>query len=116
MLKIVLNVCNSGKLAILRNKFMLEGFDHKQVCEMLKNNTAQLVDVRSESEYAQGYLPNAINLPLNSIMAADNFLDKDKTIILYCVSGARSSMAKAYLLQMGYKEVHDLGSYQNYNC
>ncbi len=93
---------------------MLENLE--QVCKMLEENKAQLVDVRSESEYAQGCLPNAINLPLQSIMAADNFLDKNKAIILYCVSGARSSIAKTHLLQAGYKEVHDLGSYQNYNC
>ena len=88
----------------------------EQACSMLAEQTAQLVDVRSCSEFAQGALPDAINLPLESIMSADNLLDKDRATILYCVSGIRSKTAKNYLLQMGYHEVYDLGSYQNYRC
>lgn len=91
-------------------------FSGEQVCEMLENKTAQLVDVRSAGEFSQGALPNAISLPLQSIMAADNFLDKEKTTILYCVSGARSNTAKNYLMQMGFDKVFDLGSYKNYSC
>lgn len=91
-------------------------FTCKEVCKMIADNKAHLVDVRSESEFAQGALPHALNIPLQLIMTADNLLEKEKEIILYCVSGARSSMAKNYLLQMGYKKVHDLGSYQNYCC
>ncbi|SFV65289.1 Phage shock protein E [hydrothermal vent metagenome] len=93
-----------------------DDFSCEKACEMLKNNTAQLVDVRSTEEFSQGALPNAINLPLQSIMAADNLLDKNKSIILYCVSGARSNTAKNYLIQMGFKDVYDLGSYQKYCC
>lgn len=95
---------------------MLNPFTPEQACQMLANNQAQLVDVRSEAEFAQGALPNAINLPLQSIMTADNFLDKDNIVILYCVSGARSNTAKSHLIQMGYHKVYDLGSYQNYCC
>ena len=93
-----------------------QNFTPQIACDMLSNGQAQLVDVRSVSEFATGALPDAINLPLQSIMAADNFLNKEKAVILYCISGARSSMAKDYLLQMGYRNVHDLGSYQNYCC
>lgn len=35
--------------------------------------------------------------------------------VLYCVTDARSSIAKNDQVQMGYR-VHDLGSYQNYGC
>jgi phage shock protein E len=41
---------------------------------------AQLVDVRSSTEFSQGALPNAINLPLQSIMNAKNILNQDKAI------------------------------------
>jgi phage shock protein E len=94
---------------------MFDSFSTKDVCKLLKDG-AQLVDVRSSAEFAQGALPEAINLPLQSIMAADNFLDREKAIVLYCVSGARSANAKSYLIQMGYKDVFDLGSFKNYNC
>lgn len=94
---------------------MFNTFSSKDACKLLKDG-AQLVDVRSAGEFSQGALPNAINLPLQSIMVADNFVNRDKPIVLYCVSGARSSTAKNYLIQMGYKEVYDLGSFRNYNC
>jgi len=82
--------------------------------KMLEEESAQLVDVRSPSEFAQGALPNAINLPLNSINQADTILAKDKPIILYCVTGTRTRMAKIQLNNFGFDNVHDLGSFQNY--
>jgi 3-mercaptopyruvate sulfurtransferase SseA len=42
-------------------------FSGKDACKLLADG-AQLVDVRSSSEFSQGALPNAINLPLQSIM------------------------------------------------
>ncbi|BBB23425.1 phage shock protein E [Isorropodon fossajaponicum endosymbiont JTNG4] len=90
-------------------------FSSSDACKLLADG-AQLVDVRSSSEFAQGALPNAINLPLQSIMGADQIIDRDKAVILYCVTGARSSTAKNYLTQMGYENVNDLGSFKNYNC
>ena len=94
---------------------MFNTFSGNEACEILSNG-GQLVDVRSSAEFARGALPNAINLPLQSIMAADNFIDRDKPVVLYCVTGARSSTAKSYLTQMGFRKVYDLGSYRNYNC
>ncbi len=86
-----------------------------KACEILKNG-GKLVDVRSVEEYDRGCLPNAINLPLQSIMTADNMFSKDEYLVLYCVSGARTASAKRYLEQMGYKNIYDLGSFKNYNC
>jgi phage shock protein E len=87
----------------------------EKACEILKDG-GKLVDVRTVAEFNQGYLPGAINLPLQQIMAADNMFEKDDHLVLYCVSGARTASAKQYLDQMGYKNVHDLGSFQNYIC
>ncbi|HIL43077.1 MAG TPA: rhodanese-like domain-containing protein [Gammaproteobacteria bacterium] len=94
---------------------MFNSITGNDACKLLADG-AQLVDVRSSAEFSQGSLPNAINLPLQSIMAADNFLDRSKAIILYCMSGARASTGKNYLIQLGFKNVHDLGSFQNYSC
>ncbi|ABL02715.1 Rhodanese domain protein [Candidatus Ruthia magnifica str. Cm (Calyptogena magnifica)] len=94
---------------------MFNSFSSSDACKLLANG-AQLVDVRSSSEFAQGALPNAINLPLQSIMSADQIIDRNKVIILYCVTGTRSSIAKNYLIQIGYENVNDLGSFKNYNC
>lgn len=99
----------------LGNYTMFNSFTGNDACKLLANG-AQLVDVRSSAEFARGALPNAINLPLQSIMSADNIIDRSKAIVLYCVTGARSSTAKNYLEQMGFENVNDLGSFRNYNC
>lgn len=82
--------------------------------QLLKEENGQLVDVRTPMEYAQGCLPEAVNVPLQSIQMAADLLDKERPIILYCVSGARTRMAKSYLESMGFNQVHDLGSFRNY--
>ncbi|WP_428086529.1 rhodanese-like domain-containing protein [Candidatus Thioglobus sp.] len=94
---------------------MFNSFSPADACKLLANG-AQLVDVRSAAEFSRGALPDAINLPLQGIMNAANIIDKDKEIVLYCVSGARSATAKNYLVQMGFDKVHDLGSFKNYTC
>ena len=86
-----------------------------KACEILANG-GKLIDVRTPAEYSQGRLPDAISLPLQSIMSADNMFTKDDSLVLYCVSGARTASAKQYLDQMGYKNVYDLGSFKNYTC
>ncbi len=81
---------------------------------LLEEEEAQLVDVRTPQEFAQGALPNAISVPLQTIQSAEESLDKSKPIILYCVTGTRTRMAKRYLEMMGFDQVHDLGSFRNY--
>jgi phage shock protein E len=94
---------------------MFNSFSSADACKLLADG-AQLVDVRSTAEFSRGALPNAISLPLQGIMNANNIINKDKAIVLYCVSGARSATAKNYLMQMGFDEVYDLGSFKNYTC
>jgi len=84
-----------------------------QAREMVANG-AQLVDVRSPQEYAQGAIPGSVNVPLQTIQMAKDALDKEKPVIVYCVSGARSSQAQMFLENMGFGSVHNLGSIRKY--
>jgi rhodanese-related sulfurtransferase len=67
-----------------------------------------LLDIRSDGELAQGMLPNAQHLAMHLIPLRINELPKDKDVILYCHSGARSYHASAYLAQQGYENVINL--------
>jgi len=67
-----------------------------------------LLDIRSAGELAQGVLPDAEHLPMHLIPLRINELPKDKDVILYCHSGARSYHACAYLAQQGYDNVINL--------
>jgi phage shock protein E len=80
--------------------------------EWLKKG-ALVIDVRSEGEFQERHLPGAINIPLGSLgdEIARRAPDKEQAILLHCLSGTRSGMAKARLKQLGYRNVFNLGSY-----
>ncbi len=67
-----------------------------------------LLDIRSAGELAQGLLPDADHIPMHAIPVRMNELPKDKDVILYCHSGARSYHACAYLTQQGFDNVINL--------
>lgn len=67
-----------------------------------------LLDIRSDAEIAQGILPNAGHLAMHMIPLRMNDLPKDKDIVLYCRSGARSYHACNYLVQQGLTNVINL--------
>jgi len=78
---------------------------------------AQLIDVRSSQEYAQGALPGSRNLPLQALHAGDHQLCDQTPVIVYCASGMRSSQAVNVLIASGYRDVHDLGTWRRFeNC
>ena len=73
-----------------------------------------IIDVRSAAEYKFGHLDNAINIDLDNLNN-DSLKDisKDSKIVLYCQTGRRSKEASEILLNMGYKNVYDLGAMSN---
>jgi rhodanese-related sulfurtransferase len=68
----------------------------------------ELLDIRSDAEVAQGVLPAAEHLPMHLIPLRMQDFPKDRDVILYCRSGARSYHACAYLMQQGVRNVINL--------
>jgi rhodanese-related sulfurtransferase len=66
-----------------------------------------LVDVREESEWAQGHLPNAVHMGKGVIERDIESCvpDLNAPMILYCGGGFRSALAADNLQKMGYKNV-----------
>jgi rhodanese-related sulfurtransferase len=66
-----------------------------------------LVDVREDSEWAQGHLPGATHLGKGVIERDVErfFPDKEDPLVLYCGGGYRSALAGDSLLKMGYTNV-----------
>ena len=60
-----------------------------------------LYDIRSDAEVAQGILPDSEHLAMHLIPLKMQDFPKDRDIILYCRSGARSYHACGYLQQQG---------------
>jgi rhodanese-related sulfurtransferase len=66
-----------------------------------------LVDVREESEWARGHIPNAVHLG-KGIIERDiekAIPEKGATVVLYCGGGFRSALAAENLQKMGYTNV-----------
>jgi phage shock protein E len=73
-----------------------------------------LIDVRTASEYAEGHILTALNIPYDVI--ADNLPTEDKNmyLIVYCRSGRRSGIAKSTLESLGFTNVIDFGGVTNW--
>lgn len=70
-----------------------------------------ILDVRTREEFAEGHVPEAINVPLNEFDYSD--FDEGKHYYVYCRSGARSGAACALLSQEGYA-AENIGGIQGY--
>lgn len=81
---------------------------HDLQCRIAEGGDFELFDIRSAGEIAQGMLPDAEHLPMHLIPMRINELPRDKEIILYCHSGARSYHACAYLAQQGFSNAVNL--------
>ena len=68
----------------------------------------ELLDIRSDAEVAQGVLPAAEHLPMHLIPLRMHDFPKDRDVILYCRSGARSGRAARFLMRQGYGKVFNL--------
>lgn len=70
---------------------------------------ATLIDVRSPEEFRDGSYPGALNIPVQSIGGRLGSISKEKPVILFCASGARSSVAARVLKAAGFKDVLNAG-------
>ena len=70
-----------------------------------------LIDVRTDSEWNEGYIETAIHIPLDRIMEEIESLmvNKDQMIYLYCRSGNRSGKAEKALQRLGYANAKNIG-------
>lgn len=94
---LLLTACGTGYKTITED----------EAAPLIENN-AVIIDVRTGSEFASGYIDGAINIPANNISSINGSVDKDTVIILYCASGMRSTEAAKTLVDLGYTNVYNL--------
>ena len=70
-----------------------------------------ILDARRADEFAEGHIPNAINVPNEIIGTAEipELPDKDQLIMVYCRSGRRSKEASEKLVKLGYTNIVEFG-------
>lgn len=74
--------------------------------QKLTSDNVQLLDVRTSEEFSQGYIPDAM---LADWKEKEEFerrvsaMDKERPVLVYCLSGGRSKQAAEYLDSQGFK-------------
>ena len=79
---------------------------------MMAQETGYIIlDVRRPDEFAAGNIPNAINVPNESIGTSEipELPDKNQLIMVYCRSGRRSKEASEKLVKLGYTNIVEFG-------
>jgi len=93
-------------------------YDVHQVKNKLENSEEfYLVDVREDSEWIEGNIPNSIHIGKGVIERDITTIipDKDAEIVLYCQGGFRSALAGESIQKMGYKNVFSMsGGYSDW--
>lgn len=88
------------------------------VSQLEADENAVILDVRTEDEWNDGYIPNAINIDIYKgqgfIYEVDQ-LDKSKNYYVYCKAGARSHQACSVMNQLGFENTFNLvGGFMNW--
>lgn len=79
--------------------------DPMEAIKYLDDQDYKFIDVRTNSEFLSGHIQNSIHIPLQELANRLNEIEqiKQKNIIVYCRSGARSSNATDILLKNNFK-------------
>lgn len=88
--------------------------DNNQLTEAIKDS-AFLVDVRTPAEFSAGSVKGAVNIPLDKMLGQLSKFKGKKNIVVFCLSGNRSSQAKSILEQNGFRNIINGGTWRNVN-
>lgn len=118
ILSIGLSGCNSrNEKAIAREESVAREGNYTQISmdeavKMMEEETDYIIlDVRTPEEFAQKHIPEAINIPNETIgdAAISELPRKEQKIFVYCRSGNRSKQASEKLAASGYTNVYEFG-------
>ncbi len=82
-----------------------------EATQLSNREDALFLDIREESEYRSGHIPDSIHIPIRQLPDRVKELSrhKDRPVIAYCRSGNRSGSAGRILRKHGFEKVYNLG-------
>tara|TARA_B100000809_G_C15053266_1_gene499692 strand:+ start:303 stop:635 length:333 start_codon:yes stop_codon:yes gene_type:complete len=92
-------------------KTMADLTQHEWTSNLIADEHAVILDVRTPEEVAQGIIPNAIAIDIykgQGFIDDIEKLDKTKSYYVYCKSGGRSGQACGVMSQLGFKNAFNL--------
>lgn len=90
------------------NTAKLQEIEAKTLKNLIDRQEACLIDVREPGEYASDRIPGAKLLPLTTFDPSVVNCHPDKTLVLYCQSGRRSTLVAQKLFDAGFSQVAHL--------
>jgi len=76
--------------------------------QMIEKGGMVVVDVREPAEWTQGHIPEAVHIPLGTLMNRPRELLQQDRIIFVCAEGVRSAVACEVAAAIGRKELYNL--------
>ncbi len=92
----------------------IEDITVQEAAEMIEKRWGDadftIIDVRTPEEFAEGHIEGAVlvNFQDNDFRDKVGELDRDKTHLIYCRSGARSAGARDVMAELGFHEIYNM--------
>ncbi|MBI2321615.1 MAG: MBL fold metallo-hydrolase, partial [Chloroflexi bacterium] len=80
----------------------------EDLAALARTERVALIDVRGESEWLEAHMPAARHIALGYLVDRLDEIPRDRPVVVYCRSGARSSIAAGLLQAKGFKDVRNL--------
>ena len=88
-------------------------FEDISVKNLKKLSNINLIDIRSVEKYNNGYINDAINIPVEQLLIKpEKYLVKYNKYYIYCQRGVQSKKICSILHRKGYNVVNVLGGYE----
>ncbi|MDB2657291.1 rhodanese-like domain-containing protein [Crocinitomicaceae bacterium] len=106
--------CSNAQEEVSSNKNSSEPIvslvDKSDFKKLMEKEGAQLLDVRTPREVANGKIGEAIEMNFHDSDFKSQLasLDKEKPVLVYCAAGGRSAKAVQMMKTMGFIEIHEL--------
>ena len=102
---------------------LVKRLSYNESVDLISNTQTVIIDVREESEvYNLGLIKNAVHIPRGLIEfklspnSPNNpvLINDDTNILVYCAGGYRSALAAKSLMDLGFRNVYNLGGFQEW--
>lgn len=106
------NITETTKENMSMNDAVYENITAEEAKRIMDTQTGYVIlDVRTQEEYDEKHIPEAILIPDYEIheKAEGILTDKNQLILVYCRSGRRSKLASEDLLELGYTNIKEFG-------
>ncbi len=82
--------------------------DVHTVAQLRERPDVVIIDVREPYEYQEAHVPGVTLIPMNTVPQRLDEIPRDKTVVIMCRSGNRSSRVVSFLREQGFTNVHNM--------